>query len=220
MKKEGLTQQAYKAIKELILSSRLVPGQVVTESEMQQSLGFGRTPIREAFLELSRDQLVVIHPRKGIEICSFSPKKVRDIFKARVLLEPPILYEYMDQLDQEWLLSMKKAFAPFTVNAREEDQRKEIVAQANVDDEFHRIIVGLMGNSYLNRLMDSFFDYLTMIRIAVSHNTDRYNESNLEHVALIDAILAGDREDARDKLKIHIDNSLKATMENFMYSQY
>ncbi|HUH85437.1 MAG TPA: GntR family transcriptional regulator [Stellaceae bacterium] len=63
---ESLTERAYRALEELIVTLQLAPGAVVSEAALAQRLGIGRTPIREALQLLARDKLVVIRPRRGI----------------------------------------------------------------------------------------------------------------------------------------------------------
>ena len=66
MKKDSMMLKAYTAIKQMIISNELAPGTVVNESDLQEILGIGRTPIHEALLRLSVEQFVTIIPRRGI----------------------------------------------------------------------------------------------------------------------------------------------------------
>ena len=54
----SLTDRAYSALEELIVTLRLAPGSAVSEAELSQRLGIGRTPIREALQRLARERLV------------------------------------------------------------------------------------------------------------------------------------------------------------------
>jgi len=65
---ESLTERAYRALEELIVTLQLAPGTVVSEASLAQRLGIGRTPIREALQLLARDKLVVIRPRRGVAV--------------------------------------------------------------------------------------------------------------------------------------------------------
>lgn len=219
MNKAGLSAKAYQEIKELIVNSIIKPGQFITEAEMQERLGLGRTPVREAFHELARDQLVVIHSRRGVEVSGISPKKIREIFEARKILEPELLWQNMDKLDREWLLEMRKKFSVI-IDPDSENLEKEIIELANIDNQFHRIITDFGENSYIDRLLDSMFDYLTMIRITVSRNVERFNASNKEHIVIIDYILEGNREAAKKEMYEHLENSLDATLLSTLSGEY
>jgi len=217
-KKPGLAEVAYDEIKELIISNQLEPGQYITETEMQERLEMGRTPIRDAMRELERDHLLVIHPRRGAEVSSITPRKIRELFQVRMIVEPSILRADMDKLDMNRLREMQKQFSKH-IDENSPDLYDEIIELADIDNEFHRMITDLCDNSYIDRLIDSLFDYQRMIRIIVSHNVDRFNESNMEHVILIDAILEGDRDTAHRLLTEHLSNSLEATLQNFLKTQ-
>lgn len=65
-----LTEQAYRAIEEAIVTLAVPPGEVVSEAQLSQRLGFGRTPVREALQRLARERLVRILPRRGIVVAA------------------------------------------------------------------------------------------------------------------------------------------------------
>ncbi len=63
-----LSDRAYRLIEELIVTLRLEPGVVVSESALSRRLAIGRTPIREALQRLAREKLIAILPRRGIMV--------------------------------------------------------------------------------------------------------------------------------------------------------
>ncbi|WP_210604606.1 GntR family transcriptional regulator [Brevibacterium oceani] len=63
-----LSEQAYGAIEDMIIHGRLEAGSYVTENQIIEKVGLGRTPIREALQRLSHEHMVTIRPRKGIYI--------------------------------------------------------------------------------------------------------------------------------------------------------
>ena len=65
---ETLTDQAYTALEELIVTLQLAPGSVLSEQMLSERLRIGRTPIREALQRLARERLVVILPRRGVRV--------------------------------------------------------------------------------------------------------------------------------------------------------
>ena len=65
-----LTEQAYRAIEEAIVTLDVAPGEVVSEAQLAGRLGFGRTPVREALQRLARERLVRILPRRGIVVAA------------------------------------------------------------------------------------------------------------------------------------------------------
>lgn len=84
---ESQTDQAYNVLEEQIVTLRLEPGAVLSESRLASELGFGRTPIREALQRLARESLIVILPRKGILVAEINPRKQLLALEVRRELE-------------------------------------------------------------------------------------------------------------------------------------
>jgi len=84
---ETLTEQAYRELEERIVTLRLKPGEFLSEHAVAESLGIGRTPIREGLQRLAREGLVVILPRKGILVSETDPRKQLLVLEVRRELE-------------------------------------------------------------------------------------------------------------------------------------
>src|ERR1700686_4867966 len=84
---ETLTEKAYRALEEDIVTLRIPPGSVVSEAMLSQRLGVGRTPVREALQRLAREWLVVIMPRRGIMVAEIDPVRQLRLLEARREIE-------------------------------------------------------------------------------------------------------------------------------------
>jgi DNA-binding GntR family transcriptional regulator len=71
---DSLTEQAYRAIEEAIVTLKLKPGAVLSEQALSALTRIGRTPIREALQRLGHEGLVMILPRKGILVADLNPR--------------------------------------------------------------------------------------------------------------------------------------------------
>ena len=67
----------------MIVTLQVAPGAVVSETELSQLLGIGRTPIREALQRLAREGLVAILPRRGIIVSEINVKKQLRLLEVR-----------------------------------------------------------------------------------------------------------------------------------------
>jgi len=83
----SLTDRAYAEIEEMIVTLRLAPGSAVSESELSELLGIGRTPIREALQRLARERLVAIFPRRGIFVTDINVTSQLRLLEVRRELE-------------------------------------------------------------------------------------------------------------------------------------
>ncbi len=83
----SLTEQAYRALEEQIVTLRIPPGTVVSEAILGARLGFGRTPIREALWRLARERLVTIIPHRGIIVSEIDIKLQLRLLELRRVVE-------------------------------------------------------------------------------------------------------------------------------------
>ena len=75
---------AYARIEEMIVTLELAPGEVVTETRLRELTGMGRTPVREALLQLKQDFLLSVMPREGILIRPIEVSVALDALEGRV----------------------------------------------------------------------------------------------------------------------------------------
>lgn len=84
---ESLAESAYRVIEELIVTQRLRPGSMISEKQLAEQLGCGRTPVREALQRLQFGGYVEIHPRRGVLVSSIDVVKQLELLEVRGPLE-------------------------------------------------------------------------------------------------------------------------------------
>lgn len=84
----SLREQAYRAIKQRIVMLGYAPGAALSEGGVASEIGFGRTPVREAFDRLQLEGLVEIMPRRGIRVRPIDRAEFRQLLEARRAVEP------------------------------------------------------------------------------------------------------------------------------------
>lgn len=87
MTQSTLSQRAYRHLQEGILSGKLSPGSVVSESSLAKELGISRTPIGEAIRQLAKEGLVRQVPRYGTIVRDFEPRDIEELYEIREALE-------------------------------------------------------------------------------------------------------------------------------------
>jgi DNA-binding GntR family transcriptional regulator len=79
---------AYLALEHLIVTLALRPGALVTEKQLIELAGHGRTPVREAIQKLAWQGLITIRPRVGLQVAEISPDDHANVMQVRRELEP------------------------------------------------------------------------------------------------------------------------------------
>jgi DNA-binding GntR family transcriptional regulator len=80
--------QAFLDIERMIVLQELAPGTLVSEKQLMERTGLGRTPVREALQRLARERLVEIHPNRGVLVPAASIEAQLKLLELRRTLEP------------------------------------------------------------------------------------------------------------------------------------
>ncbi|RVU55038.1 GntR family transcriptional regulator [Anaerosphaera multitolerans] len=83
-----LSEIVYEDLKYKILNNHLIPGDKLIELEIAKELNVSRTPVREALLKLSEENLVETNPRKSYTVSKFSMRDAKELYTVRSALEP------------------------------------------------------------------------------------------------------------------------------------
>ncbi len=71
----------------MIVFQEIPAGSLISEAAMMERTGLGRTPVREALQKLARDQMVEIHPNKGVLVPPISVDAELKLLELRRVLE-------------------------------------------------------------------------------------------------------------------------------------
>lgn len=91
-KKKSLREEVYQSLRKSILHEKLKGGQRLIEEQLADQVGISRTPVREAFYKLERDELVTRLPKGGFAVREFTKEDVEEIFGIRITLESYAAY--------------------------------------------------------------------------------------------------------------------------------
>lgn len=92
-RKRPVVDQVYDALKEAIITTRLLPGAAISENNICESFGVSRTPVRSALGRLSEEGLIDVFPQRGSFVSKISIKGITDDQFVRRTLEVAILRE-------------------------------------------------------------------------------------------------------------------------------
>ncbi|HVE48782.1 MAG TPA: GntR family transcriptional regulator [Casimicrobiaceae bacterium] len=149
---QSLTDLAYYYIEELIVTLKLAPGRAVSETELSELTGVGRTPIREALQRLARERLVTILPRRGIVVTEINVGSQLRLLEVRRELERLIARsaarrattEERDRLSELAGLFEKSAKANDDVTFMRTDREFNALCSAAAHNEFAAGAMSLM----------------------------------------------------------------------------
>jgi DNA-binding GntR family transcriptional regulator len=146
---ETLTERAYRALEEEIVTLRLKPSQVLSEQMLSATFKIGRTPIREALQRLAREGLVAILPRKGILVSDINPRNQLLVLEVRRELERLLSRAGAERATKEQREQLQDIARGMDRASKADDD----IAFMRLDRELNRLIIEAGHNDYAARSM-------------------------------------------------------------------
>ncbi len=200
----SLRQQAYKQIKQKIVSLELAPGSVIDEATLQAKLGLGRTPIREALQRLALEKLVMIVPRRGMFVADIGMMDLQRLAEVRVALESLAAGLAAKRGTEKHWQRMEAILATLPTNLLQNTEPVDNQAIIAIDQACHEIIYEAVDNEFLqNTLMTMYALSLRLWYFALDKIGDMQG-TVLEHRTIMEALKSGDAEQSAQLLEQHI----------------
>lgn len=192
---DTVNEQAFEIIKSMLLSGRMAPGEKIDAQQIAAELGVSLMPVRNALQKLTTLGLIITRQRVGFFVREFSNAELEQIIDTRKMFELYCLQNYFDKIDRE---KAKHLFDFMSEMSMDED---DIVQKA--DEAFHWMIVDASQNAFIRR---QYIELNCMFNLGMGiYSAGTPDVANVEHVTILEAILAGDKDGAYKYLCQHLD---------------
>lgn len=197
-----------------VFRGRYRPGEHLVTQELAERFSVSHTPIREALIALAGVGVIDLVPNRGAVVRRLTAKDVREVCLVRRALECEAVRSACGRIDLAALhdiaAELRRLIAvPIRSAAR-------FIAKARaIDGRLHDLIANSAGNVLLaaeiGRLKTLFRTYRDVAwdHHAASNDYHRLAGEAHEHLAIIEALLAGDRRAAVRAMSKHILSGLK-----------
>lgn len=188
-------------IKKSILDGRFVPGQRLVEVDLMRETGESRAHVREGLRHLRAEGLVEIEEYRGAVVKRITRKDIYLAGRVREALEGLAARQIAERpLSEEERSTLAGLRARLVSTTDAEDYAGYTAA----NEELHRFIIRASQNPYL----DSFLDRLRVV-VRQTHHFAAYRSKaffagNVEHLAIIEAILHGHPDVAESMMRMHV----------------
>lgn len=219
-----LSTLTYEAIREVVLSGEIPPGQWLRQEPLAERLGVSQATVREALKRLVSEGLAVHIPHKGVKAVTLSIDDLEDIYDIRAYLEGLANKLASARISQSDLKKMKKLL-PHTV-VTSTSKSTETAREAN--QEFHWIAIRASGRTYLIRmlaqlwgLMDPYMVYGRFLNVKQGLE-ERLNASKLDlddHAKLIKTLENEDGEGAQAITEEYVHRSFRELEEQIQKAE-
>ncbi|MEY8339160.1 GntR family transcriptional regulator [Lachnospiraceae bacterium 62-35] len=197
-----LRDVVFNTLRQAILKGELAPGERLMEIQLADRLGVSRTPIREAIRKLELEGLVLMIPRKGAEVARISEKSLKDVLEVRRAMEELAIELACQRMESDDIKDLSEAHYRFSEAVR----GGEPMEIAEADEHFHDIIYEGTGNVRLVQLINNLREQMYRYRLEYVKDADKRQILLSEHERILKAVRERKTEEARELIRVHIDN--------------
>jgi DNA-binding GntR family transcriptional regulator len=200
LEKVSLRERIGRALRAAIISGEMQPGVVYSAPSLGARFGVSATPVREAMLDLVREDLVEIVPNKGFRVTEISEADLDQITQIRLLIEPPAVRQVTPIIPEEHFAELRQLAQNIVTSAHAGD----LIEYTEADHIFHLRLISYANNPRMTNLVSDLRAQTRLFGLATLRESGQLIEVALEHDAIFDAIESRDQDAVESVMRAHI----------------
>lgn len=207
-----LSESVYERIRRDIITNQLKPGEKINIRELCDRYEASETPIRLALNRLASENIIEHFPRQGMRVKSLNINLCEETFDLREMLECYYIPNVIMTLNVNEAMRMA-----FQKNVQENlEVVQKLTPDSPLDDylknyeydiEFHHLLIKCSGNKLLMDLYQYLNPFLYVNYVYSKQSQERLLTGIREHGDILQALLDGDEDRAKEAVKIHLANA-------------
>lgn len=205
-----LSEQVKGRLLQAILDGRYPPGARIVETRVAKEFGTSQAPVREALRDLEGLGVVETAPFRGASVRQPTMDELKEAFEVRAILEghgAALAVERLSAPDFDRLAGLVEQM-------RAAAEAGDPLTEAEVDTEFHQLIIHHSGNATLERVWSKLEPFLrTYITIvSLSTGADRRKVAD-RHLPIVEALRQGGAGHIEEAFRVHFEESAAVLAE-------
>jgi DNA-binding GntR family transcriptional regulator len=207
-RKGDLNGNAVTALRDLIVSGALAPGQRLNERELCEQLAVSRTPVREALKVLTQEGLLQALPNRSPTVAPLDARETAALVEVVAAIESLAGELAAQKVSDEQVAEL--GILHYTMLAHQ--ARQELRPYFGANKAFHRRIVEYADNPVLLWIWDLLSLRVDRARYASNRWPDRWQEATGEHSKLLELFSARDASGVALAMREHVRKGLSVVV--------
>jgi GntR family transcriptional regulator, rspAB operon transcriptional repressor len=215
----ALSVQVYQLLRQAIVTMTLQPEDVIFDRTLAEALDVSRTPVREALLQLSREELVRIAAQSGTFVAPVMREQFAESALIRKVLETASIRraaEIITPAELDQLADIQEAH-------RRAIARENAVAAIRCDNDFHAVVCAAAKLKRVQQLIELASAPIDRVRHVAVRDPVVATVTLEQHEVILEALFRHDPDGAEQALRDHLDDAFArqqvAYDENFSLFQ-
>jgi len=203
-------ERAYVDIKGALLRGDFSAGQMLSLRELSERFDCPIAAVRDAVIRLECDRLLRVHPQRGIQVMEVDLDFVREAYQLRLMIELEGARRVIDEPDVAAIEALERRTQACLEELAGSPDAAALERAAQVDWAMHQLIVGAMRSKLVADIYRQNRERQRLIGRAYAFHPAKYASAALsEHVAILAALKARDRERTAQLLEAHITSAMR-----------
>lgn len=196
----SVQEMVYRTLRDKIVSMELKPGTIISTQEIADSMSVSRTPVREAFIRLQREDLLDVAPQRSTIVSKINMDRVYQERFIREALEIEAMQKFVEVATAESLNRMRRNI---------EKQYAAIAEQRYIDfleldNAFHQAAFTETHEDLGRSIVQQMNGHYDRIRLISAWEGQIVSAAMQEHERYVDYIERKDTARARKLLRTHL----------------
>ena len=205
-----LSARVHAWLRESILDVALLPGAAIVEADIAARFDASRTPVREALLRLSDEELVEIRPQRGTYVAPLSLPRIEAAIFIRKAIECAVLRQLASCEARGDLVRALASIVQRHVQALE---RGDVKVALDADTDFHRRLVEASGFPDVWDVVARARELHYRIRAIAVPTMNTGAQAVADHRRVVAALRRGDPDAAERALDRHLSRNVALARE-------
>ena len=197
-------------LRRALFEGELDPGTPLREVALAESLGVARSTVREALGLLVAEGLADRVPNKGTAVHELSPGEIRDVCRARAVLETAGIRRWADT-SEESRDAVRAALTEFDHLAQGTATAQELTAAHLA---IHRALTGLTESPRLIAMAESLYAEIRLALGRLDRIRGNVREQAHSHAHLLGLLESGRLAEAEEDLAAHLAGAEQSIVES------
>ena len=196
----SVQEMVYRTLRDKIVSMELKPGTTISTQEIADCMSVSRTPVREAFIRLQREDLLDVTPQRSTVVSKINMDRVYQERFIREALEIEVAQKFIEVATPEVLARMRRNIEK--QYAAIEEQR--YVDYLELDNALHQTAFTETHEDLGRSIVQQMNGHYDRIRLISAWEGQIVYTAMQEHEKYVDYIERKDALHARKLLRSHL----------------
>jgi DNA-binding GntR family transcriptional regulator len=192
--------EVYNQLKSKIIMQQLKAGEVLNEKQLMAQYNIGRTPLREIFTELQREELIQRFPRSGTIVAPMDFNQLKEATEIRIPLEAVVGELVVDRIKKEQLQQLRSLIK--TIKNIEKTGDEADIIQG--DTQLHNLLYTATGNRKLINIIHGLQGISARFWFALTFTREEYVDQLKQWGYVLEAIENKDKKKTKELLQNHV----------------